>query len=174
MKYLNIGCGNDIRKGWINLDSNCLPGVDVVHNIERLPLPFEDAEFDYVLCQDILEHTEYIPVLKDIYRILKKGGKLEVRVPHFTSVYNFVDPTHKKLFSFRTFEYFVETPSNKRIYYFDWHFQKIVNSRITFGLGGRYLIQPIVNTCELTKRLFESTFLSRIFPASNIIVIMIK
>ena len=58
---LNLGCGNDIRDGWINLDSAKLPGVNIVHDLEDLPLPFGDENFDYVLCQDVLEHVNSDP-----------------------------------------------------------------------------------------------------------------
>ena len=75
-KKLNLGCGTDIRTGWINLDKFGLPGVDVCHDIQELPLPFDDASFDEILCKDILEHVEYIPLLGDLHRILKHGGIL--------------------------------------------------------------------------------------------------
>lgn len=104
-KKLNVGCGTDTKKGWINLDSAALPGMDVVHDIENLPLPFRDEEFDGILYQDVLEHVKYIPVLCDLHRILKKGGKLIVRVLHFTSKLNFIDPTHKNLFSVNTSDF---------------------------------------------------------------------
>jgi len=35
MKKLNLGCGNDIRQGYINLDVAKLDGVDVVWDYER-------------------------------------------------------------------------------------------------------------------------------------------
>src|SRR3989339_1317786 len=125
VKKLNLGCGNDIKQGWVNLDSAKLPGVNVVRNIEELPLPFGDGEFDEILANDILEHVEYVPVLKDIHRILKKGGKLTIRVPHFTSKTNFIDPTHKKRFSIETFDFFVSGTKRyrKRPYYFDFAFE---------------------------------------------------
>lgn len=107
-KKLNLGCGRDIRRGWVNLDKAKLPGIDIVHDVESLPLPFGDEEFDFVLCRDIFEHVEYIPVLRDIHRILKKGGVVKIRVPHFTSRRNFHDPTHKKQFSIKTFDFFSE------------------------------------------------------------------
>lgn len=48
---LNLGCGTDIRSGWVNLDSAELPGVDVVHDLDRLPLPFEEGRFSLIECR---------------------------------------------------------------------------------------------------------------------------
>jgi len=108
MMKLNLGCGRNIKKGWINLDYTKGEGVDVVHDLNITPLPFQDEEIDYVLCQDILEHVNFIPLINDIHRILKKNGILKIRAPHFTSKLNFEDPTHKYQFSFRTFEFFIK------------------------------------------------------------------
>ena len=107
MKRLNLGSGTDIREGWINLDRSALPGVDVVHDVEELPLPFPSDSFDYVLCQDVLEHVDYIPLLRDIWRILRIGGTLHIRVPHFTSSYAYGDPTHKQILQFRHVLFFL-------------------------------------------------------------------
>ena len=175
-KKLNIGCGRDIRKGWINLDSNRLPGVDVVHNIEHLPLPFSKEEFEEVLCQDVLEHIlDYVPTLQEIHRILKKNGLLKIRVPHFTSRNNFLDPTHKRMFSIRTFDFFTEAGYLGRQYYFNFHYKKIVHSRITFGEGFiRRILEKLVNINNKTKEIYENTFLSSLMSAENIEIEMIK
>ena len=165
---LNLGCGNDIREGWVNLDIAPLPGVDVVHNLEELPLPFEDEEFDHIRAQDILEHLEYIPLLKEIHRILKPGGTISIRVPHFTSRYNFNDLTHKKMFSSKTTDFFVQGASYGRDYYFDFHFSENVYTRIKFEKGlylYNYLIEPLMNISKQTRTVYEGTFLSRLFPA---------
>lgn len=177
MKQLNVGCGHDIREGWINLDAYALPGVDVVHDIERLPLPFPNDEFDTIMARDVLEHLEYPPVLRDLHRILKPGGRIVIQVPHFTSAGNFIDPTHRKLFSFQTFEFFVHHSTFRRNYYFDFAFSRIELRRISFPRGlllCNYLIEPFVNINDRTRKLYESTFLSRLFPAMNINVVLIK
>lgn len=178
LKKLNIGCGHDIRSGWINLDSSPLAGVDVVYDIESGLFPFDDEQFDEILCQDVLEHVEYIPVLKEIHRILKKGGKLTIRVPHFTSPNNYIDPTHKKMFSFRTFGFFVLDKSiGERNYYFDFHFSSINPVKIIFIKGllfYNFIVEPIVNSSLVVRKLYEETMFSRLFPAQNILVELIK
>lgn len=178
---LNIGCGNHILPGWVNLDISALPGVDVVHNIENLPLPFPDGKFEEVLCQDILEHVDYIPVLREILRIMKKDGALTIRVPHFTSKHNFMDPTHKKMFSINTFDFFVKGSSEQdsRGYYFDFSFSSCREAKIVFERDSivfllNPLIEKFVNSSPSMQRIYESTFLSRIFPAGNILVTLIK
>jgi predicted SAM-dependent methyltransferase len=185
LKRLNLGCGHDIRPGWVNLDSAKIEGVDVVHDIERLPLPFKDGEFDEILCNDVLEHVEYIPVLRDLHRILKPGGKLTIRVPHFTSRNTYSDPTHKKAFGIRTMEFFVQDSQlNKdkhREYYFDFHFSKLASVKITFEKNiffikyvNNYIIAPLVNSSQGMCHFFEQTGFSRMFPAENIIFELMK
>lgn len=173
LKKLNLGCGKDIKQGWVNLDIAKLPGVDIVHDINKLPFPFRNEEFDYILCNDILEHVEYIPIMKELHRIIKTNGILEIRVPHFSSRSNFMDPTHKKLFSFMLFNFFVTDSTHNREYYFDFHFKKVISTKITFHKGLLFynqVVEPIINCCENFKHLFEATFLSRLFPAANIII----
>lgn len=167
---LNIGCGNDIREGFVNLDISQLPGVDVVCDIDKNLLPFEDNSFEYIICIDILEHVEYIRVLKEIHRILKPGGVVEIRVPHFTSSNNFIDPTHKKMFSFRTFSFFADNIRYNRNYYFDFQFSEVLSSKITF-MSKNPINWPFilfVNLNNTTRKIYEETFLRSIAPAYNV------
>lgn len=176
-RKLNLGCGRDIREGWVNLDQARLPGVDVVHNLERVPLPFDDGHFDHIHAKDVLEHVEYIPLLAELHRILRPGGTLQIQVPHFTSADNFIDPTHKKQFSIRTFEFFVKDSPIARDYYFDFSFSRIASRRVNF-LGGvlfyNRLVARIVNAHFKLQQYYELTLLSRLFPAQNIVVTLVK
>jgi len=48
-------------------------------------LPFADAAFDYVTCIEVLEHipqTERRATLREVWRVLKPGGRFIVRCPH--------------------------------------------------------------------------------------------
>jgi SAM-dependent methyltransferase len=167
---LNIGCGNDIKEGFINLDITQLPGVDVVCDIENSLLPFENNTFEYIMCIDVLEHVDYPKVLKEIHRILKPDGIVEIRVPHFTSSNNYIDPTHKRMFSFRTFDFFVNNAKYNRNYYFDFQFSELVYSKITFmsknPLNWPFLIW--VNANKTTQKIYEETFFRNIAPAYNV------
>jgi len=175
---LNLGCGHDCREGWVNLDIKERDGVDVVHDLNKVPLPFENEEFDYVLCQDILEHVNVIPLINEIHRILKKGGILKIRVPHFTSTLNYEDPTHKNQFSIRTFDYFIKKVgfSYKRdIRYFSKTNKKLIlykKKNIFLRIINRFL-ENWINKSEERHIMYETTFL-RIIPAFNIEIILIK
>jgi SAM-dependent methyltransferase len=174
-KKLNLGCGTDIKKGWVNLDSADLSGVDVVHDINTLPLPFDDGSFDEVLCNDIIEHiADYVPLLKELHRILAPGGMLHIRVPHFTSTNNFIDPTHRRMFSIFTFDFFVAGTHfhTARPYYFDFSFNEIMSSEITFWKHAWFA--SIVNKTRYRQGYYESTILSKLFPAVNICVTLKK
>ncbi len=165
VKRLNLGCGRDILSGWINLDTLKLQGVDVVHDLNKTPYPFSANEFDEILCQDVLEHVEdLIKVIKEIHRILKPGGIVHIRVPHFTSAIAFNDPTHKKFFAWDSFNYFTE--NSQYSFYTDFSFE-LTNRKLEFGKKlalWNWLIEPLANAFP---RLYEDTPL-RIFPALNL------
>jgi len=174
---LNIGCGKDIKKDWINLDIIKDESIDIVHDLNDLPLPFDNNTFDYILCQDILEHVNFAPLINEIHRILKPKGKLEIRVPHFTSKLNFEDPTHKHQFSIRTFDYFIKNDFFK--YRRNINYFSKIEKKILFDKKGlilrflNFLLESYVNISEKHQNMYESSLL-RIFPALNIKIILVK
>ncbi len=107
MRKLHIGCGRKILKGYVNLDSVKLSGVDVVHNLDIFPYPFKDNTFDEILGEHILEHVDdLIKTLEELWRIMKPNGILRVTVPYYNTQAAFQDPTHKRFFALTTFDYF--------------------------------------------------------------------
>ncbi len=80
---LNLGCGEDVRPGYLNCDARALDGVDVVCDASRLP--FAEDSFEAVLALDLLEHFSWrrtTEVLGEWRRVLVPGGRLEVKVPN--------------------------------------------------------------------------------------------
>lgn len=60
---------------------------DVICYAERLP--FHDESFDFILCTEVLEHTQQpFQVLRELARVLKPGGHLFLSVP-------FIYPIHE-------------------------------------------------------------------------------
>lgn len=79
---LNLGCGRETKEGYINVDMFNHEGVDLVWDLNVLPLPFKDNSVDEVFCSHILEHlvTPY-PLVLDIHRILKPNGLFHSKLP---------------------------------------------------------------------------------------------
>lgn len=168
VKKLNLGSGKlDVRRGYVNLDVTNYPGTDVVWDLNKLPLPFKDNEFDEILAYSILEHINYVPLMDELYRILKKGCLIKIRTPHFTYCEAYADPTHINHFAYLTFFYF--TKHLKREYSFS-KFSEF-GGRITFQkrliFPWNYILEWFVNLNDATKKLYEKTPL-RIFPAANL------
>ena len=46
--------------------------------------------------------------IEELHRISKPNGTIYILCPHFSSASAFLDPTHKKFFSNRTFDYFIK------------------------------------------------------------------
>lgn len=92
----------------MGVDVRAFDGVDVVHNLDQTPYPFEDNEFDRIVAEHILEHLDdIIVVVEEIHRLLKPDGILEITCPHFSSADTFTDLTHHHFITSRSFDYFV-------------------------------------------------------------------
>ena len=168
MKKLNLGCGKDIKKGYINLDFMKQPGVDIVHNLNKFPWPFKDNEFDEVYASHVLEHVDdLIKTMEELHRICKSGAKIIIRVPHFSCGVSYRDPTHKRLFSYFTFDYF----TNLKEYYDrkEKNLFKIKKRKLNFTRLSFTFLNPLINPfINLSPALYER-FFCWILPCSEVI-----
>jgi len=78
-KTLDIGCGNkyydNLFPNKINIDIDKNKKPDIIASVYNLP--FQDNEFDNILCLEVLEHLfEPAKAISEINRVLKPGGKL--------------------------------------------------------------------------------------------------
>lgn len=88
---LNLGCGRRTLPGFVNLDMIDGDGVNVVHDIEKAPLPFDDNTFDFIFMKSILEHMPHrvdrvrgefmYDLVNDLIRISKDGARWESQHP---------------------------------------------------------------------------------------------
>lgn len=90
MRMLDLGCLHKKYEAGpddtvIGVDIQDTPAVDVVHDLEQ-PLPFEDNSFDMVYIKYTLEHiNNRIQLMRECGRVLKRGGELEIILPHYTA-----------------------------------------------------------------------------------------
>ncbi len=173
MKKLNLGCGTDIKKGYLNLDINPGPGVDKVHDVNTFPYPFKSNEFDEVVAYSILEHVQdLMRTMAELHRILKPGGKLDVIVPHYNGPLAWGNPTHLRAFSYDTFKFFVKGHAREKYVEAERLFSH-AKTRYRFGKGfafWNWIIEPIAN---VFPGLYENTPLHT-FPLEGLQIILTK
>lgn len=103
---ISLGGGPNHKDGFINIDHLPLPDVDIVANLEK-GIPLKNDSVDEIEALSILEHlSDTCFIMEEIYRVCAKGAKVTITVPYVKSTAAFKDPTHKRFFSERTFEYF--------------------------------------------------------------------
>ncbi len=124
---LNIGCGRDIKPGWVNLDIEPLPGVDVIADLNlcrTMPLPFEDASFDELYMNHVLEHIpDALGLMQELWRIAKAGAILTARTPYGSSDDAWEDPTHVRPYFLQSWGFFSQPFYWRADYQFrgDWN-----------------------------------------------------
>lgn len=84
MKRANLGCGDDYREGWTNVDVNPHFDPDVVVDLETDDWDLPSSTFDEVLADNVFEHVDprMRPVfLKECHRVLTEDGQMTMRWP---------------------------------------------------------------------------------------------
>jgi hypothetical protein len=108
-RILELGCGFSKTPGAFGVD--IIPGsqADLIHDLDVFPYPLADSGFDRIICQDVLEHVaDFVRTMEEIWRVGAAGAVVEVRAPFMSSVNYFSDPTHRRAFTSRSFDYFIE------------------------------------------------------------------
>ncbi|MFA6007713.1 MAG: methyltransferase domain-containing protein [Candidatus Shapirobacteria bacterium] len=138
MKKINIGSGPISAKGWINYDWGLLPFLgkyrltsifvkavflpksydwkwpclELVDIRSEWPVP--DSTVDFVFCSQVLEHfnlDEGEEIIKQVFRVLKNGGKLRLSIPDLKKISEFyleegkVSETNEILWGYKKQEY---------------------------------------------------------------------
>lgn len=144
---LNLGCGRDIRAGYVNVDMVKLPGVDRAFDFNKFPYPFKDGAFEEVLISHVLEHLDdAVKAMEEVHRICRNGAIVRVLVPYFNHHNAFEDPQHRHFFTLGSFDYYTE------------------NFKLNFYTKARFRI--------LSKRL-KPSWLGRLVPFKSLFLNML-
>lgn len=106
---LNLGCGIKKIDGYIGVDNIETEAVDIIHDLNVFPYPFEDNSVNEILMDNVLEHLDdVIKIMEELHRISTPGAIINIKVPYFKSNSAYTDPTHKHFFTETSFKYFTE------------------------------------------------------------------
>ena len=164
---LHLGCGKEHLDGYINCDISNKYKVDKIVDLEQ-PLPFETNSIDEIVTNHTLEHIKnFIPLMEEMYRVCKPNAIIKINVPYFCYVGSYVDPTHKRFFSLKTFDYFVRD-SKLDLYDFKCNF-KIIKKRLTF-MSTRPKVSKLFDWFINSHQSFYERFLTGFLQCDNLYV----
>jgi SAM-dependent methyltransferase len=106
---LDIGCGEFKQAGWVGMDHQEIPGVDIVHDLEVFPWPLPDESCHRIKGGHIIEHIKpwlTIPFFNECWRVMRPDGQALYSTPYAGSPRYWQDPTHCNGFNEVTFWYF--------------------------------------------------------------------
>lgn len=174
---LNLGGGLRPLPGYYHLDLVDLPGVDIQADLNEPLDKLPDGSVDAIHCRHLLEHIDnFLPLLEELHRVVRPGGEIDIRVPHFSNPYGYSDPTHVRFFGLYSFFYFTDPEKQPRrkvpAFYSRCRFQVgNVNIRLMhetwFDKAVRAVLQPLVNLSREWQDWYERR-LCRLFPANEI------
>ena len=102
---LNFGAGKKILEGYENVDIQSGGGIDRSFDFTIFPYPYAMDTFEYILCDNVLEHLEAPEkVMDELWRISKPNGIIHIITPNWNSKTSWNDLTHKHHFNDRAFE----------------------------------------------------------------------
>ena len=128
---INLGSGYKYYDGWCNVDNgNCKKDLNC--NLELFPWPIPSNAADYIVAAHLLEHIKkenVVSFMREVHRVLKVGGILEIYCPYYTSKNAFSDFTHQYFVTEDTFSYFCRDGKHRNfgeIYGIDFEFEEHV------------------------------------------------
>jgi ubiquinone/menaquinone biosynthesis C-methylase UbiE len=105
---LNVGAGGERLPGYVSVDVAKTEGLDVVHDLDVAPWPFEDNSVSEVRAWDVFEHVaDPVTFMTEAWRVLEPGGLLHIRSPHWRHMSAYTDPTHRRFCTEHTWDYWV-------------------------------------------------------------------
>lgn len=95
---LDVGGGNSRGDDWTTVDLRS--NADFRHDLNTFPYPFEDNSIQQMRFWHTLEHLhpwKAMQIFRELYRIMKLGGTIDVRIPWWKSDM-FSNPNHLTVF----------------------------------------------------------------------------
>lgn len=145
---LNVGCGRDYRKGWLNWDSSEEVKADKCFDICKFVWPCKDECVAEIYMSGVLEqiaaNEDLLFVMNECHRVLEIGGFMTVIVPNARFAIAHRDPMDIRKFTRETFAYFESGAKEHQFYGSVYGFKPW--SKIRYAENARHIM-----TLTLTK-----------------------
>ena len=124
---LDIGCGKNKKPGFIGLDISQDSNADIIATALQLPIKGETAS--EINCSHLAEHlypNEAQQLFNEIYRVLRPGGRAELKIDRDWSKYRLLKKDHEHKYRYNGNEInsmvrkFSFKKVKRRIYFVDY------------------------------------------------------
>ena len=130
LNYLNLGCGFNFHKEWINVDMISNSPYVISHNLFK-GIPFHNNRFDVIYNSQVLEHfskEKASNFVRECFRVLKPGGIMRVGVPDLENIVNeYLKQLHEN----------IANPSRQSEANYDWILLEMYDQTVRNRSGGQ-------------------------------------
>jgi len=101
---LNLGCGEDIKQGFVNVDILEHPKIKKA-NLNNKKLPFKENYADYIFISHLIEYLDDPwNFMEEVHRISKNDTIIDLIADHYSFGLSYAELRHKRPgFSYFTF-----------------------------------------------------------------------
>jgi SAM-dependent methyltransferase len=176
---IELGCGSRKRHPEaIGIDLLDAPCVDIVGDVYEVLERFNTGSVSQVYSYHFIEHiSDVFRLMKELERIVKPGGRVELVAPHFSNPHFYSDPTHQKFFGLYTLCYLATgSPFLRQVPNYNMNLKfriekvdLIFKSSPPFYVrhGFKVLLGSVFNSCNYMKEFYEEN-LCYIFPCYEV------
>lgn len=178
-EVLHLGCGRVKHPRALGVDATADSAADLVWDLDRRPWPLPADAFAKIYLVNVLEHLDdVVATMEEVHRVARPGARVVILAPFASSYHLWTDPTHKRAFMARSFQYFTPEFADRHFAYsparfrelevtFDRHLPWERDEAWIWQYRPKWWERPILRFINRHKMLYEQRFLYW-YPVRNV------